>query len=343
MGKSCFTQIDSINFIFPFIGVTGVSLIVALAALICTSARKVGAALLIAFLFGNAAINFLVKDLRETDLQITAIQGGVDNLGLEFNDRAMRVLDRHIQATVRVPETDLYIWPENASDIDPFKNPIANSKVVELINEIDAPLLIGAVEISDLGPKNSSLLLNNRGSLDSRYVKQDLAPFGEYMPMRRLAEAISPYAEQVNDFLPGNKWIKHLVNGAPFQSLICFEILDDDHAKDGAQGSSFLVAQTNNATFGESSEAAQQLQITRARAAESGREFAVVSTTGFTAHIDNRGKVLGSLPQFLPDQLTMKIDLVEPERATLAQRLESWMWALGLMALFGLLRVRLSR
>ena len=342
-GRVGFTQIDSINFVFPFIGVTGVSLIVALAALLFTSARKFGAALLIVFLAGNAAINFLVKDLRETDLQITAIQGGVDNLGLDFNNRAMRVLDRHIQATVRVPDTDLYIWPENASDIDPLKNPIANSKVVELINEIDAPLLIGAVETSDLGPKNSSLLLNNRGSLASRYVKQDLAPFGEYMPMRRLAEAISPYAEQVNDFLPGNKWIKHLVNGAPFQSLICFEILDDDHAKDGARGSSFLVAQTNNATFGESSEAAQQLQITRARAAESGREFAVVSTTGFTAHIDEQGKVLATLPQFLPDQLTMKIDLVEPERTTLAQRLESWMWALGLIVLFGLLRVRLSR
>jgi apolipoprotein N-acyltransferase len=161
--------------------------------------------------------------------------------------------------------------------------------------------------------------------------------------MRRLAEAISPYAEQVNDFLPGSKWIKHMANGAPFQSLICFEILDDDHAKDGARGSSFLVAQTNNATFGESSEAAQQLQITRARAAESGREFAVVSTTGFTAHIDNRGKVLGSLPQFLPDQLTMKVDLVDPERSTTAQRLESWMWALGLIVLFGLLRVRLNR
>jgi apolipoprotein N-acyltransferase len=255
----------------------------------------------------------------------------------------MRILDRHIQATVRVPETDLYIWPENASDIDPLKNPIANSKVVELINEIDAPLLIGAVETSDLGPKNSSLLFNIRGSLDSRYVKQDLAPFGEYMPMRRLAEAISPYAEQVNDFLPGSKWIKHMANGAPFQSLICFEILDDDHAKDGARGSSFLVAQTNNATFGESSEAAQQLQITRARAAESGREFAVVSTTGFTAHINKQGKVLASLPQFLPDQLTMKIELVEPERATLAQRLESWMWASGLIVLFALLRVRLSR
>ena len=110
-GRVGFTQIDSINFIFPFIGVTGVSLIVALATLIFTSARKFGAALLITFFFGNAAINFLVKDLRETDLQITAIQGGVDNLGLDFNNRAMRVLDRHIQATVRVPETHLYIWP----------------------------------------------------------------------------------------------------------------------------------------------------------------------------------------------------------------------------------------
>jgi apolipoprotein N-acyltransferase len=342
-GRAGFTQIDSINWVFPIIGVTGVSLIVALAALIFTSARKFGAALMIAFLFGNATINLLMKDSRETDFQITAIQGGVDNLGLDFNKRALRVLDRHIQATARVPETDLYIWPENASDIDPLENPIANSKIVELINKIDAPLLIGAVETSDLGPKNSSLLFDAKGSLTSRYVKQDLAPFGEYMPLRHIAEAFSPYAEQVNDFLSGKEWIKHVANEVPFQSLICFEILDDDHAKDGARGSSFLIAQTNNATFGESFEAAQQLQITRARAAESGREFAVVSTTGLTAHINKQGKVLASLPQFLPGQITMKIDLIQPERATMAQRLESWMWVLALTLLTAVLRVRLSR
>jgi apolipoprotein N-acyltransferase len=342
-GRGGFTQIDSISWVFPILGVTGVSLLVALTALIFTSARKIGAGLLISFLLLDPVINYLARDSQQGQLQVTAIQGGVDSLGLDFNERAMRVLDRHIRATNKVSGTDLYIWPENASDIDPIKNAIANSKVLELIGEMKAPLLIGAVENTDIGPKNSSLLFDRHGSLASRYIKQDLAPFGEYMPLRQLAEAISPYAERVNDFVPGNKWIKHLANETPFQSLICFEILDDDHAKDGARGSSFLVAQTNNATFGESSEAAQQLQITRARAAESGREFAAVSTTGFTAHLNKQGKVLAALPQFLPGQLTMKIDLVEPERTTLAQRLESWMWALGLTVLFGLLRVRLSR
>jgi apolipoprotein N-acyltransferase len=203
--------------------------------------------------------------------------------------------------------------------------------------------LVGAVERTLEGPANSSLLFGADGEVESRYIKQDLAPFGEYMPVRRIAESISPYAKQVNDFVSGDKWVRHSINGNPFQSLICFEILDDDHVKDGTKGTTFVVAQTNNATFGRSSEAAQQLQITRARAAESAREFVVVSTTGFTSHLDAEGKVLAKAPQFTPESLTMKVKLVDPRHETPAQQLSTWIWALILGLLSGSAWWRISR
>ena len=342
-GRLGFTQIDSLNFLYPYLGVAGVSLLVASSSFAITALKKFYLFVAVFLFCLSYFLNYSFEREVGTTLQVTAIQGGVDNLGLDFNNRAMRVLQRHIDQTDKVANTDLYIWPENASDVDPIKNLEAQSLILGLIKEIKSPLLIGAVEKTAEGPTNSSILFKDSGEIDSRYLKQDLAPFGEYMPLRELAEAISPYAKRVNDFVPGNSWVKHEIKGLPFQTLICFEVLDDDHAKAGATGSSFVVAQTNNATFGESSEAAQQLQITRSRAAESGRDFAVVSTTGFTAHIDSRGTIASIAPQFKSTALTMQINAADPHKKTLAQRTESWHWIVFLGFIIGLARVRLSR
>lgn len=342
-GRLGFTQVEPFHSLYPIVGVTGISFLVFSSTLFVLSFRSFFVS---AFFF--ASLFFLVNIVADNEipkrtLQVTAIQGGVTNLGLDFNARALDVLKRHVQATRPVSGTSLYLWPENAADVDPLKNLEANGLVTTLAQELNTPLLVGAVEDASGGPANSSLLFNSKGELVSRYQKQDLAPFGEYMPVRKLAESISPFAKNVTDFRPGKSWTKHLIDGIPFQSLICFEVLDDDHAKVGAKGSSFVVAQTNNATFGRSSEAAQQLQITRARAAESGREFAVVSTTGYTAHIDSSGKILARAPQFQTSELTMKVQLVAPETQTPAQRLNSGIWAAFLLLILGLLRRRLSR
>ena len=342
-GRIGFTQVDSFSWLYPLVGVTGISLFVLSAAFVAISPWKTILSGLL-FLGTTFTIASLLPpfDINRS-IQVTAIQGGVDELGIDFNERALRVLERHIEATTYVPDTELYVWPENASDVDPIKNKRANFLITNLVQGLNAPLLVGGVERSSQGPMNSSILFGKNGEILSRYIKQDLAPFGEFMPVRQLAEAISPYADQVTDFLPGDRWVKHEIGGLPFQSLICFEVLDDDHVKMGTLGSSFVVAQTNNATFGKSSEAAQQLQITRARAAETKREFVVVSTTGFTSHLDSRGKIVVKSPQFTPEQLTMKVSGTDPELETPAQKLRTWVWVLGLALILGLVRLIFNR
>ena len=322
-GRIGFTQIDALSGLYPLIGVTGVTLLVALSSWVFVNMRArllFVCIVLVAFFMPNLSNNPI------STLRIAAVQGGVDNLGLDFNDRALSVLKRHISATKDVSGVDLIIWPENASDVDPVRNSVAKSSIAELLSEKQIPLLVGAVENSKLGPMNSSLYYSSGGVVASRYVKQDLAPFGEYIPMRNVAELISAYARDVRDFQPGNSWVKHSVMGVPFQSIICFEILDDDHVRAGSRGTGFLVAQTNNATFGKSSEAAQQLQITRARAAELGRDIAVVSTTGFTAHIGSHGEIRKVAPQFETTVLRMAIKAVDPQQQTPASRIPSGVW-----------------
>ena len=332
-GRIGFTQVDSLQMFYPIIGVVGISFIaLSLSALVIVRPKF---AFLFVPIFALSFFDINPNTPSGKSLKIVAVQGSVPQLGLEFNQRALAVLNNHIDATPKQSNADLIIWPENASDVDPITNLKARQGIANLIKEIKKPLLIGAVEQRSYGPVNSSLLYGADGELLSRYVKQDLAPFGEYIPLRSISEIISPLARQVRDFIPGDNWVKHRVNNIEFQSLICFEVLDDDHIQSGAVNAEFFVAQTNNATFGDSYQAAQQLQITRARAAELSRQFAVVSTTGFTTHIDQNGNVLTAAEQFRPVALEMEIETFKDRATTLRG---SFLWT-GILSLLWLLCV----
>ena len=321
-GRLGHTQVELLSGLYSLVGIAGISFLVAfIAGLISVIRLRFVALLPVPIL-----VSFLTPSIPTTDsLKIVAVQGGVDELGLDYNSRALSVLKRHAYTTKLISNSSqLVIWPENASDIDPIASSEAAKIINETVKEIKTPLLVGAVLRDSRGPKNVSILYDKESQISSIYVKQDLAPFGEYMPIRSIAEFIAPQAKRVRDFQPGDRWVAHEIAGKKFQAVICFEILDDDFIRSGLTGSQFTVAQTNNATFGRSPQARQQLQIIRARAAEFQRDFAVVSTTGFTAHVNARGEIVDSLEQFTPGLLEMEIPTRSAE--TLASRIGSWFW-----------------
>ncbi|MBM3655593.1 MAG: apolipoprotein N-acyltransferase [Actinobacteria bacterium] len=321
-GRIGHTQVDYLFGLYAIIGVAGITFLVVFASVLASTLRSKFVALLAIPL---AIGFFLPTAVSSGSIQVAAVQGGVDQLGFDYSKRALSVLNRHARATESISgDAELVIWPENASDIDPFKNSQAAQIIGDTIEKIDAPLLVGAVLRDDQGPKNVSILYTETNKVQSMYVKQDLAPFGEYMPIRKVAEFIAPEAKRVRDFQAGKEWISHQVSGRVFQSVICFEVLDDDFLREGLSESEFVVAQTNNATFGDSPQARQQLQIIRARAAEFQRDFAVVSTTGFTAHVNSKGEIVESLDQFEPGILKMELDT--HQEASIASRLGSWVW-----------------
>jgi apolipoprotein N-acyltransferase len=229
-------------------------------------------------------------------LTFLAVQGGTPSAGLDFNSRAMGVLDMHISQTLRSApaEEELIIWPENAIDVDPIANAQVNAKVRALIADTGKPLLAGAV-LRDGAPQNAAILFDDKAEVSSIYIKRYLTPFGEYMPLRSLAEFISPFAKKVNDFSPGQSQVIHTIKGKKIASVLCFEILNDGIVRQAASQSGLMVIHTNSATFAGTAEGAQQLAITRLRALEHDRSIISVSTTGPSAIIDEKSNLLKSL------------------------------------------------
>jgi len=218
------------------------------------------------------------------------IQGNVPELGLDFNSRATEVFYNHVKETKKAlqdnDKVDFILWPENSVDVDPFRNP----EVFDTLNSYTQPLIVGAIVGKGEEVLNTSILWTK--DTQNVYVKQHLTPFGEYIPLRSLAGKISPLVNDVRDFSPGNESVVFKVGAARIAPVICYELLDDQILQQAAKSSNLLTVQTNSATFGDSAESAQQLQITRIRAIEHSRNVLSVSTTGYSAIIDYNGKVL---------------------------------------------------
>jgi len=240
--------------------------------------------------------------------QALMIQGSVPKLGLDFNSRAKEVFFNHVKETdIALKENrkvDFILWPENSVDVDPFRNP----EVFDALNTYEVPLIVGAIVGRANEILNTSILWTKASQ--HVYIKQHLTPFGEYIPLRSLASKISPFVDDVRDFSPGNESTIFIVDEAKIAPVICYELLDDQILEKAAQSSNLLAVQTNSATFGDSAQSAQQLQITRIRAIEHSRNILSVSTTGYSAVIDYKGKVLQKSDMGAAQHLYAEIGLI---------------------------------
>ena len=268
--------------------------------------------------------------IEANQTSVLMVQGNVPELGLDFNARAKQVFNNHVKQT-RIAlqdkrQVDFVIWPENSVDVDPF----TNKDVFAELDSFDQPLVIGAIVGEGNKLLNTSIFWNEKKQ--DIYVKQHLTPFGEYIPLRSIAEKISPLVNQVNDFSPGDQQKIFTVGDAKIAPIICFELLDDEILVQAAKKSNILVVQTNSATFGTSAESAQQLSITRVRAIEHSRNVASVSTTGYSAIIDYNGKVLQKTSMGTAEHVFADVGLIE--QSSPRDRYGDWAGVFTLIWLF---------
>ena len=89
-------------------------------------------------------------------------------------------------------------------------------------------------------------------------------------------------------------------------------------------GSNLMLVQTNNATFANSAQSMQQLNISRIRAIENNRWLVSVSTTGVSAVVDNHGVIISITKQNDASYLYETVNRIETQ--SIASRLDAFSW-----------------
>lgn len=344
-GRLAFAQADS-----PFAplvalaGTAGVSFAVALAgalllwAVDAAADRRVLPAL--AGLAGVAGLTLagLAVPLPVDGHPVVAgvVQGNVPRSGLDAYGQRAAVLTNHVTATLhladevaagRAPQPELVVWPENATDIDPFRSSEAAALIQTAVDAIAAPTLVGAVVTN---PANAATVLNvgvvwsPQSGPGERYVKRHPVPFGEYLPFRPLlSRAITRFDRIPRDFAAGDTVGVLDLGPARAGTVICFEVAYDSLVRDTVRaGADLLVVQTNNATYGRTGQPEQQLAMSRLRAMEHGRSVLVAATSGLSAVIAPDGRVVAGSREFERWTWSGPVTLRTPR--TLADRLGVW-------------------
>jgi len=268
--------------------------------------------------------------------EVAAIQGDVPRARSLTSQLAndYTVTQNHVTATdnlaakVRnhqLPAPNLVIWPENSTDVDPRYPPIYN-EIAGAAAAIDRPILVGAV-LQDPERNAGLLWLPGKGPV-AMYIKRQLVPFGEYVPLRGLISKITSLTQldPVN-FTPGHSNYVFRVGRIRLGDVICYEIGFDALVRsDVTDGANLLAMQTNDATFereGEiTAETGQQLEMARIRAVEHDRAVVVASTTGYSAIIAPDGQIITRSGTWQQAELEARVPLIT--YTTLADRVGFW-------------------
>jgi apolipoprotein N-acyltransferase len=255
-------------------------------------------------------------------ITIASVQGNVPTMGLDFSSRARVVTSNHVETTEQlardvqsgtVPRPDLVIWPENSSDINPFGDERTYEEIDRAVAAIGVPVLVSAIVPTEdqRNVRNTSILWNPETGPGATYVKRRPMPFGEFIPMRRLAGLVTDAVNrQPRDHVAGDEVGVFQTDDAKVGLAICFEVGVDEVVRDAVvEGGQMLAVQTNNATFRDSPMTEQHLAMSRMRAVEHGRTVVVSALSGVSAIVGPDGAVQQRTELFTQDVLVADVPL----------------------------------
>lgn len=301
----------------PWIGMTGVSLLVALtgttlAWLVVECRSHVGAAGLA--MVGLAATTLLpvvvTPDLDRTgETTVAAVQGDVPGTGIDLPAVHREVTANHVDATRRLAEDaaagaverpDFVVWPENSTAVDPFLDAEVNAGIVSASDAIDVPILLGVMAddpLDDSQVLNQGIVYTPGVGGGDRYTKRHPVPYGEYIPFRG-GLLPSDYGKLMmipRDMVRGTSLEPLRVAGVRVADAICFDVAyDEGIGGQVARGAELVVVQTSNAMFSETAQLDQQFEISRLRALETGRWVVVAAVNGISGVVRPDGSVVAS-------------------------------------------------
>jgi apolipoprotein N-acyltransferase len=231
---------------------------------------------------------------------VTLLQGNIPQ-DLKWREDRVSTTLKTYSALARMSSSRLIILPETALPL--FFGDVPKDYLSVLADHArrnGGDILIGVPEKQPNGEYfNSVVSLGTSAS--QTYRKSHLVPFGEFIPLRFVLEwlVVGVFRVPLQDFSRGGADQRPLeVAGQRVAVNICYEDAFGEEIIRQLPEATLLVNVSNVAWFGRSLAPSQHLQISQARALETGRYMLRATNTGVTAVIGPDGRVLGGAPEF---------------------------------------------
>jgi apolipoprotein N-acyltransferase len=298
-------------------------------------------AALMSLVYGYQRLETVGKEMaRAPKLSVAAVQGNID-IDLKWNPALVKQnLEKHKTLTSQLEAVPLIIWPESAVEVWlPDELQYLPEELMPQFKSERTHFIFGAKSFrgkpgtADFKAFNTAFFADATGRVLGRYHKQVLLAFGEYLPFSRVL-AVLPAMPLADGFTPGSDPVAfHILDGTRIAPLICYEDLMPELSRKFVKEShaNILVNLTNDAWYGKSVGPWQHARLAQSRAIETRRSLLRVTNTGVTSLVDARGKMVQSLPMFVPEVLKTEVDILASE--TYYVRFGDWFaWGITIIA-----------
>lgn len=254
---------------------------------------------------------------EENKIKVAAIQGNVDSddKWASGEESFLATYGAYEKYTKMAAEegAKIIVWPETALPYNFFQNSYGMvSRVSSLAKECNVTILFSAfteeygASYTDKwndGLYNSVILVNPDGSFGEKvYSKQNLVPFGEFVPMETLVMTLIPPLAEIQmldrDLLFGESDEPLSTQYGNVTCGICFDSIYEDVILDGIrEGGELISISTNDAWFKDSRALYMHNTQSSLRAIETGRYVVRAANTGISTIISPNGEVMQLCPE----------------------------------------------
>jgi len=230
------------------------------------------------------------------------VQGNTDQSVKWNEDQRDAIVRTHVQmSTPWWGKADVIVWPEGAvtywaHEADALLTQLHRQGVRTQTALVTGIPLAERID-DDVFAYNGVITV---GAGQGQYRKQDLVPFGEYVPLEALLRGLIAFFDlPMSGFSAGESDQPQLqLKNLRAAMLICYEIAYPETVRAQSVDADVLLTISNDTWFGSSIGPLQHMQLAQMRARETGRWILRATNNGVTGIIDPKGGITASLPQF---------------------------------------------
>ncbi len=254
------------------------------------------------FVLGIVLLN--IKNEPKNTFPVAAIQGNIGSADKWADDsvyNSLSVYEELTREAVKKNGAKLVVFPETVLICDLTYDESLIARIKTLSHDLGAYIAVGAFYSVGEKTYNSIYLFTPEGEmLDTVYSKCHLVPFGEYLPMPAVMNALLPHLTEMNMFADpltaGDGAVIFNTELGKIGTLICFDSIYESLTLSTVRnGAEIIILGTNDSWYKDSAAVYQHNGHAVLRAIESGRYVVRSANTGVSSVITDKGKIVSLL------------------------------------------------
>ncbi len=274
----------------------------------CLGKQRALADFILAFTlyFGPYLLSYVhwTKQDKAHELQVSILQANADVRQRSNVLYFIKILNFYIHNTYQ-SNSSLIIWPE-FSIAQLQEGGKFFLKMIDRLKSKKQGVILGTT-IKAPEKKRYNVILT-LGLAQGRYLKKHLVPFGEYIPWESVNGLFFKFPLEEYNLISGPMQQNFIeFKGIKITAYDCYEVAFFNLIHTQLKGTNLILGISNYGWLGRSFAIQQHIEIARMLSLQSGKHQIVANNNGYSAIINNQGRVTNLLPNNHQGILNAKI------------------------------------